>query len=265
MLNEIRSTSSFPFSICGKYHYLSRLASSWDLCSWSLFIKERKMILHLSLNFFIACNAPSSITLASLNTGWQKQDAAEWLESAAPLIPLLIFLHGSSQTEAIWPWNKVGVQVNTTWNNFLPFNDKFSWCSNSFGFPGGSVEKNPPTNAGDTEDMALILGWGRSPGEGNGNLIQYSCLRNPMDRGTWWVTVHEVAKSLRKLSTHTQFFWNYKLKLGDIISHIHVQEKLVVFTFPYLAKGGDARGTHVQWSWGKICYNDSRSSFKIIY
>ena len=192
-------------------------------------------------------------TLASLNTGWQKQDAAEWLESAAPPFPLLIFLHGSSRTEAIWPWSKVGVQVNITWNNFLPFNDKFSWCSNSFGFPGGSVEKNPPTNAGDTEDMALIPGWGRSPGEGNGNLIQYSCLRNPMDRGTWWATVHEVAKSLRKLSMHAQFFWNYKLKLGDIISHIHVQEKLVVFTFPYLAKGGDARGTHVQWSWGKIC------------
>ena len=41
-------------------------------------------------------------------------------------------------------------------------------------------------------DMGLILGWRRSPGEGNGNPIQYSCLGNPMDRGAWWATVHEV-------------------------------------------------------------------------
>ena len=92
--------------------------------------------------------------------------------------------------------------------------------------------------------MALIPGSGKSPGEGNDNLIQYSCLGNPMDRGTWRATVHEVAKSLTKLSMHTQFFWNYKLKLGDIVSYIHAQEKLVMITFSYLAKVGDARGTH---------------------
>ena len=50
------------------------------------------------------------------------------------------------------------------------------------GFPGGSVVKNPLTNAGDE---GLILGSGRSPGEGNGNPLQYSCLENPMDRGAW--------------------------------------------------------------------------------
>ena len=48
------------------------------------------------------------------------------------------------------------------------------------GFPGGSVVKNPPANAGD---MGLIPGWEKSPGEGNGNPLQYSCLENPMDRG----------------------------------------------------------------------------------
>ena len=50
------------------------------------------------------------------------------------------------------------------------------------GFPGGSVVKNPPANAGD---VGSIPGLGRCPGEGNGNVVQYSCLGNPMDRGTW--------------------------------------------------------------------------------
>ena len=62
------------------------------------------------------------------------------------------------------------------------------------GFPGGSVVKNLPANAGDTADVGLIPGMGRSPGGGNGNPLQYSCLGNPMDRGAWWATVHEVAK-----------------------------------------------------------------------
>ena len=59
-------------------------------------------------------------------------------------------------------------------------------------FPGGSVVKDPPANE---EDAGLILGSGRSPGEGNGNPLQYSCLENSMDRGAWHVTVHEAAKS----------------------------------------------------------------------
>ena len=50
-------------------------------------------------------------------------------------------------------------------------------------FPGGPVVKNPPANAGDTADVGIIPESGRSLGEGNGNLFQYSCLENPMDRG----------------------------------------------------------------------------------
>ena len=50
--------------------------------------------------------------------------------------------------------------------------------------------KNPPANAGDTRDMGLIPGLGGSPGGGNGNPLQYSCLENPMDRGAWQTTVH---------------------------------------------------------------------------
>ena len=60
-----------------------------------------------------------------------------------------------------------------------------------WGFSGGSVVKNPPTNVGDT---GLTPGSGRLPEEGNGNLLQYSCLGNPMDRGTWQITVHGVKR-----------------------------------------------------------------------
>ena len=63
------------------------------------------------------------------------------------------------------------------------------------GFPGGSAVKNPPANVGDTGDMALVPGSGRSTWRRNGNPLQYSYLANPMDRGSWWATVHEVAKS----------------------------------------------------------------------
>ena len=61
-------------------------------------------------------------------------------------------------------------------------------------FPGGSVVKNPPANAGDAEDAGSIPGLGRSPRGGNVNLLQYSCLRNPMDRGPWQDTVHRISE-----------------------------------------------------------------------
>ena len=57
------------------------------------------------------------------------------------------------------------------------------------------VVKNTSANAKDTRDAGSIPGSGRSPGEGNGNPLQYSCLENPMDRGAWWATVHAVSKS----------------------------------------------------------------------
>ena len=59
------------------------------------------------------------------------------------------------------------------------------------GFPGGSAVKNPPANVGDTSS---IPGLGRSLGEGNDSLPQYSCLENSMDRRAWWAAVHGVAK-----------------------------------------------------------------------
>ena len=59
----------------------------------------------------------------------------------------------------------------------------------------GSVVKNLPANAEDTREASSVPGSGRSPGGGNGNLLQFSCLENPTDRGTWGATFHGVAKS----------------------------------------------------------------------
>ena len=66
--------------------------------------------------------------------------------------------------------------------------------------PGSSGCSDYKKSACNTRDLALILGSGRSPGEGNGYPLQYSSLENSMDRGAWWVTAHEVAKSQTRLS-----------------------------------------------------------------
>ena len=67
-------------------------------------------------------------------------------------------------------------------------------------FPGGSNSKTSAYNVGDP---GSIPGLGRSPGEGNGNPLEYSCLENPMDRGAWQVTVHRVTESDMTERTHT--------------------------------------------------------------
>ena len=71
----------------------------------------------------------------------------------------------------------------------------------ALGFPGDSAVKNPPARADDTGSIA---GWTRSPGEGNSNPLQDSCLGNPMDRGDWYTTVHGVAKDRTQLSNQTE-------------------------------------------------------------
>ena len=71
------------------------------------------------------------------------------------------------------------------------------------------VVKNPPANAGDIRDTGSIPGSGRSPGEGNGNPLQYSCLENPMDRGACWATAYNVVESwtrLKRFSMHTRIY-----------------------------------------------------------
>ena len=71
------------------------------------------------------------------------------------------------------------------------------------GFPVGTAVKNLGANAGDIRGVGLIPGWGRFSGVGKGNPLQYSCLENSMDRGTWWATVHGAAKSWTVLSIST--------------------------------------------------------------
>ena len=65
---------------------------------------------------------------------------------------------------------------------------------------GDALVKNLPVNAEDSGDVGLIPGLARFPGGGNGNPLQYSCLGNPMDRGSWWIMVHGVEKSQTRLS-----------------------------------------------------------------
>ena len=89
------------------------------------------------------------------------------------------------------------------------------------GFPGGSEVNNLPTNAGN---IGSILGWGRFPGEGNGNPLKYSCLENPMDIRAWQATVHGVTKSQIQLSmrAHTHRYYEkqrFSQKWGSIVSH----------------------------------------------
>ena len=101
------------------------------------------------------------------------------------------------------------------------------------GFPGGSEVKASACNAGD---LSSIPGSGRSPGEGNGNPLLYSCLENPMGGGAWWATVHRVAKSWTLLNdfTFTIAFINYWLDC-----------KFLKY-FQYLAISIKIEGTHTQ-------------------
>ena len=95
------------------------------------------------------------------------------------------------------------------------------------GFPGGSEVKASACNAGD---LGSISASGRSPGEGNGNPLQFSCLENPMDGGAWWATVHGVAKSRTQLSDFTislkcsffNWFWHMGIAIDFCISALYL-------------------------------------------
>ena len=87
---------------------------------------------------------------------------------------------------------------------FLP-QGSYRW-----GFPSGSNGKEPACNVGD---LGSIPEWGRSPGEGHDNPLQYSCLENPMDRGTWQATIHGAAKSQTQLSNIHSHTHSHNLRL----------------------------------------------------
>ena len=88
----------------------------------------------------------------------------------------------------------------------MPFQDRQGYILHDceilgMGFPGGSLVKNPPANAGDTSSF---LGSGRSPEGGSGNPLQYSCLGNPTDRGAWWAEAYGIAKESDVTVTNQQ-------------------------------------------------------------
>ena len=92
--------------------------------------------------------------------------------------------------------------------------DPFFQPTFSLGFPHGSDGRESACNAGD---LGSIPELERSPGEGNGNPLQYSCLENPMDRGAWWATVHGVAKTgLSEKTTRADNAWS--LRDVDVIT-----------------------------------------------
>ena len=94
------------------------------------------------------------------------------------------------------------------------------------------------TDAGDARDIGSIPGLGRSPGEGNSNPLQYSCLENPMNRGAWWATVHGVAKSRTWLSEHTahkssiHHIWGHKETQLSDLACTQAQDILITYGIP---------------------------------
>ena len=97
----------------------------------------------------------------------------------------------------IWshfPYNHLNKAFENTVSSFS--------CSSvrDMGFPSGSTVKNLPANTGN---VGSIPGSGKSPGGGNGNTLQYSCLENSMDRVAWWVAIHGVSQAWTRLSKHT--------------------------------------------------------------
>ena len=90
-------------------------------------------------------------------------------------------------------------------NFFFPF---YLYLCEIMGFPCGAIVKNLLAKQ-EMRDACSVPGSGRSPGEGNGNSVQYSCLGNPTSRGDWWATVHGVAESHTTEHTHKEQTWGY--------------------------------------------------------
>ena len=97
---------------------------------------------------------------------------------------------GITTSVLLSPWSQVPGPEHLATLNWIHILERICF-KKGLGFPGRSVIKNLLANAGDT---GLIPGSGRSPREGNDKPIQYSCLKNPMDRGAWWATVHGATK-----------------------------------------------------------------------
>ena len=91
-----------------------------------------------------------------------------------------------------------------------------------------AVVKNLLVNAEDEREVGSTPGSGRSPGRGNGKLLQYSCLKNSMDRGAWRATVHWVAKSQTRLSTHIHQGFQFYRKRVKYVYFISLEAETVL-------------------------------------
>ena len=108
------------------------------------------------------------------------------------------------------------------------------------GFPAGSEVKASACNAGD---LGSIPGLGRSPGEGNSNLLHYSVLENPMRRGARWTTVHGVAKSQTRLSNFT-LQGNQNILIYILIYILYPSPSKMFFRTPFLLNAGANQSLH---------------------
>ena len=134
-----------------------------------------------------------AVQLQRRNTfSWGFRGFLQWPNPCLRRVGLTIGSRRASQNSLpeVWPWMLL----------YLHLIDDFLCLSLPSGASlGGSTVKDPPANAGDPHS---IPGSARSPGEGNGNPLQYSCPENPMDRGACQSAIHGVAKSWTQLSTH---------------------------------------------------------------
>ena len=121
--------------------------------------------------------------------------------------------------------------------------------------PGGSEVKTSACNAGDLGSTP----WsGRSPGEGNGNPLQYSCLENPMDRRPWWATVYWVAKSRTQLSNFTFFLCQWRgWQFGPFhvqLSSVQLVSRVQLFVTPWIAPCQASLSIINSWSSPKLMF-----------
>ena len=131
--------------------------------------------------------------LGQINTPTQHQTLLSPAPTDILVFHFLIFFFSFSFFSYIF---KVG--YHSTKNRSL----STSWVAAPWTSLVAQMVKNLPANAGDAGDMSSVPGLDRSPREGNGNSLQYSCLGNPMDRGAWWANIHKVAKTWTQLRTH---------------------------------------------------------------
>ena len=183
----------------------------WD--RWETWDTELLTLTAISCTNFPAFLAARCTTwLPSMECGWMGVCAQAWLLHTFHFWACSL----TTRRKRRWSHRKEGAWVHE-WllspcrlkmiceveNQLLPHQVMeiwgFTYCIH-WGFPGGSVIKNLPANAGASGDVGSIPGWGRSFGEGNGNPVQNSCWNNPMDRGGCWATVHGVSKSWTQLS-----------------------------------------------------------------